>query len=182
MSAPSLGLTTAQFFTRSRDPRAAFVAHDPQGTGRVNLDDAKKALETLGVKLNLTETRALLLQQADNDKGLPSKSLELNYDAFLIGVGAASPRSARAAPTVIVPEHAAGVAVNIANRMIAERGGVASEGWNVQLNNEPLLSASRKRSEYVTKGKVRLGSLGGGVIEKRAWSRPSPPHPPSSHL
>ena len=153
MSASS-SITTAQLFTRSRDPRAAFTAHDPQGTGRVSPDDAKKALESLGVKLNLTETRALLLHQVDGDQGIPMKSLELNYDAFLTGVGATSPRSARAAPTGVVPAHAAGVAANMVNRMITERGGVAAEGWKTQLNNEPLISTSRKKSEFVNKGNV----------------------------
>lgn len=155
----SIGLTTAQLFTRSRDPRAAFIAHDPQGTGRVNLDDAKKALESLGVKLNLTETRALLLQQVAGDQGVPMKSLELDYDAFLTGVGATSPRSARAAPTGVVPAHAAGVAANMVNRMITERGGIAAEGWNTQLNNEPRLSSSRKKNVYVNKGNVSCCSM-----------------------
>jgi hypothetical protein len=143
-SAPAVGLTTAQLFTRARDPRTAFESEDPQKTGRVNIDGAMRAFNSIGVKLNLTEARALLLQQVGGDRGVPVKSLDLDYNAFLSGIGATAPRSAHVAVVGDVPTRAAGVAASIAKRMVDERGGVASEGWKVQLNDEPIVSSSRK--------------------------------------
>lgn len=158
-SAPSVGITPAQLFTRARDPGAVFAALDAGATGRVSLDDARRAFETLGVKLNHTEARSLLLKQIDGDRSVQTAELQLDYRAFLESAGASSPRSARGVAAPAEPAHAAGVAANIASRMFKERGGVAAEGYKVQLNEAPVVATSRKH--IVAKGTVRSCARGG---------------------
>jgi hypothetical protein len=169
MSASSVGLTSAQLFTRARSPRAAFEAHDPAKTGKVSLDGARAAFSTLGVKLNFTETKSLLVKQAGGDRGVPSANLELDYAAFLRDAGADTPRSSGERPAVPVPEQAAEVAAQMAGRIIRERGGLAAEGYKNQLNDVSQLSVSRKKFPSKREVRARARGAGGPRELKAAW-------------
>ena len=59
LSPAALGITPAQLYTRSKSPREVFIALDKDGSGKVPLEDARVALKSLGVHLNLTEARML---------------------------------------------------------------------------------------------------------------------------
>lgn len=167
MSAPSVGLTSAQLFTRARSPRAAFEAHDPEKTGKVSLDGARAAFSALGVKLNFTETKSLLLKQAGGDRGVPSANLELDYAEFLKAAGADTPRSSGERPSVPVPEQAADVAANMAGRLVRERGGLAAEGYKNMLNDKSQLSVSRKKMSSKREVRVKDGARMGRTGRKR---------------
>jgi len=93
LSPAALGITSSQLYTRSRSPVNAFQAYDPDNTGVVSLSDARKALKELGIKLNLTESKALALSQVNGDRGIPHSSLTLKYGPFLEAVGATSTRA-----------------------------------------------------------------------------------------
>ena len=146
-SPAALGITPSQLYVRSRSPREAFAALDPANTGSVSLEDARRAFKSLGVHLNLTEAKALALQQVAGDRGVPHAELALDYDGFLAAAGATKGRGEQpAAPPQgpfagdAVPASTRDVAAQLAARLLQERG-IGGEGYQAMLAAAPVASA-----------------------------------------
>jgi hypothetical protein len=166
-SPPSAGLTPAHLFTRSRDPSAVFSSYDAAGGGVVSLDDARAAFAQLGMKLTLTEARALARAQAGGDRGVPHAELTFDYGSFLRGAGAHLPRAAGG----VEPPRAAGDALAaMTGRLEKDRGGERGEGYAVQLNAAPPRAFREypgRRSVSWRRGLRRARAAGAAVARGR---------------
>lgn len=163
LSPAALGITSSQLYTRSRSPVSAFQAYDPNNTGTVTLEDARKALKELGVKLNLTESKALAMSQVNGDRGIPLSSMTLKYGPFLEAVGATSTRAkdaegphSDALRGVSVPSSGKDVAYNMVSRLVQERG-TDGEGYKAGLAN-PM---APHQKEYAGRHVSQLDTVGG---------------------
>jgi Ca2+-binding EF-hand superfamily protein len=77
VSYPEPAITLPMLFARRKVPREAFAEVDREGRGALALDDMRTAFASLGVKLTLSEAKALVVKQK-GDKTLPPS--EMSFD------------------------------------------------------------------------------------------------------
>jgi hypothetical protein len=154
LSPSALGITPAQLYVRSRSPREAFAKLDPANTGVVSLEDARRALKSLGVHLNLTEAKALAA-----DRKVAHDAQTMNYDAFLAAAGATRGRGeVPAVPPrgpfagASVPSSTRDVAAQLAARLTQERG-IGGEGYQAMLAEVPQPSARVDQSRRTVRAR-----------------------------
>ena len=188
LSPSALGITPSQLYVRSRSPRQAFEALDPARTGVVSLEDARAALKSLGVHLNLTESKSLALAQVGGDRGVAHGALTLNYDQFLAAAGATQGRGdAPAAPPqgpfggVSVPSSTRDVAAQLATRLLQERG-IGGEGYQAMLAEAPQAAKRAYPGKRMVRGRRGQGAAPAplrapGSTPAATWRPLAPPRP-----